>query len=93
MTSERITAPLVKKALDDHLQKHELRIDPKLHDVHEAVFGKGNIGGLCDEVKELQGIYKTLGTDIAEIKESIYWVIKIVLGAVILGILGLVIIP
>jgi hypothetical protein len=100
MATERVTAPLVKKIIDDHLQRHELKIDPKLHDVHEAVFGKGNIGGLCDEVQDIKYVYNALGKDmvdlgknIAAIKDSLAWVVKIVLGAVILAIIGLIIIP
>ena len=33
MATERITAPIVKKVLYEHLQKHELKTDSKLHDV------------------------------------------------------------
>ena len=89
MTSERITAPLVKKALDDHLQRHELRIDPKLHDVHEAVFGKGNIGGLCDEIGRLKAIDARL-QKIEDGLNRVFWVIGL---AVIGAILKLVLIP
>ncbi len=60
MTTTRITAPHVQKALDEHLQKHELKIDPKLHDVYHAVLGEQGKGGLCDEVDELKGVKTTV---------------------------------
>jgi hypothetical protein len=89
MATERVTAPLVKKVLDEHLQRHELKIDPKLHDVHEAVFGKGNIGGLCDEVERLKAINLRL-QKIEDGLNRVLWVVGLaVLGAV----LKLVILP
>jgi len=85
--NERVTAPVVKKMLDEHLQRHELKIDPKLHDVHEAVFGKGNIGGLCDDVERL----KIMDNRLEKIENGINKVLWTVGLAVLAAILKLVI--
>ena len=60
MATERITAPLVKKIVDEHLQEHILKINPKLHDVYHAVLGEQGKGGLYGEVDELKGVKTTV---------------------------------
>jgi hypothetical protein len=65
-----------------------LRIDPKLHDVHEAVFGKGNQGGLCDEVERLKAIDRRL----QKIEDGLNKVVWVVGLAVLAAVLKLVII-
>ena len=89
MATDRITAPIVKKVLDEHLQKHELKLDPKLHNVHEAVFGKGGIGGLCDEVERLKNMDKRL----EKIEIGINKVLWTVGLAILAAVLKLVILP
>ena len=54
MTAERITAPHVQKALDEHLQKHELKIDPKLHNLQVTIFGERGQGGLSDDIEKVK---------------------------------------
>lgn len=50
MVSERITAPLVNKKIDAHLQRHELKIDPKLHNIQVCMFGESGGGGLNEAI-------------------------------------------
>ena len=50
----RITAPKVYIELHEHLQRHTDKMDPKLHNVYEAVFGEKGKGGLYDEVERLR---------------------------------------
>lgn len=88
-TVERITAPLIKKVLDEHLQKHELKLDPKLHDVYHAVFGDQGKGGLCDEVERL----KIMDERLEKIESGINKVLWTVGLAVLAAVLKLVILP
>lgn len=93
MATERITAPLVKKALDEHLQRHELKLDPKLHNVHEAVFGPGNQGGICDQVEKLRGNISMIDKRLTNIENGINKVLWVVVLAVLGAVLKLVFIP
>ena len=93
MENTRITAPIVKKVLDEHLQEHARKYDVKLHDVYHAVLGEHGKGGLCEKVSVQEETFKNFREDIAEIKDSMRWVVRIVLGAVILAVIKLVIIP
>lgn len=49
-----------RATLKDHLQEHILKHNPKLHNVHEAVFGEKGRGGICDDVDELKGLRGTV---------------------------------
>ena len=89
---ERITAPLVQRALDDHLQRHELKLDPKLHNVHEAVFGVNNQGGLCDKAEALAIKFTAIDKNLESINDTLKWLMRLVIGAVILALLGVVLI-
>ena len=95
--STRITAPLVNKKLDEHLQKHELKLDPKLHDVYHAVLGEQGKGGLCDEIDKIKSDiiimdkrFEKVCSDIASINDTLKWVSRLIIGAVILAVLGLI---
>jgi len=89
-TTSRIT-------LKDHLQEHALKFNQKLHDTWYAVFGDKGKGGLCDEIEKIKSEreiidkrFETICDDIADIKDTLKWVSRLVLGAVILAVLGLV---
>ena len=82
MVVERITAPSVKKVIDEHLQRHELKLDPKLHDVHSRVFSEG---GISDTVKELKIYYRDINERLTAIEGYIKWLILLVMGAIIAG--------
>lgn len=87
--STRITAPIVNKKLDEHLQKHELKIDPKLHDVYYAVFGEhGKREGLISDVERL----KAMDERLEKIESGINKVLWTIVLAVIAALLKLVII-
>ncbi len=60
MTTERLTIRKVKDELDRHLHDHDIKLNPKLCEVHKAVFGEQGKGGLCDEVDELKGVKTTV---------------------------------
>lgn len=92
MTSERITAPLVNKKLDEHLQKHELKIDPKLHDVYHAVFGEQGKGGVIADVERLEMAMASIDERLETIESGINKVLWIVVAAVLAAVLKLVII-
>lgn len=92
MAIERITAPIVKKALDEHLQKHELKLDPKLHDVYHAVLGEQGKGGLCDEVGNLKTSFTVINGRLEKIEGGINKVLWTIGLAVLAAILKLVII-
>ena len=93
MTSERITAPIVKKVLDEHLQEHALKINPKLHDVYHAVFGEQGKGGLCDEVDKMGDNMKSINVRLVKIEDGINKILWVVILAVLAAILKLVILP
>mgnify|MGYP007071570427 CR=1 FL=1 len=88
-----------RTTLKDHLQEHALKFNIKLHDVYHAVLGEQGKGGLCDDVVQLQsdmktidGRFKIVCDDIADIKDTLKWVSRLVLGAVILAGLGLILV-
>ena len=89
-TAERITAPLIKKALDEHLQKHELKYDVKLHDVHAAVFGEHKDDGMISEIDDLQHSYKDIERRLTKIESSINWGVLVVLGSFLAAVANLV---
>ena len=89
---ERITAPIVNKKLDEHLQKHELKLDPKLHDVYHAVLGEQGKGGLCDEVDKLKSNFTTIDDRLEKIEGGINKVLWTIGLAVLAAVLKLVII-
>jgi len=89
---ERITAPIVNKKLDEHLQKHELKLDPKLHDVYHAVLGEQGRGGLCDEVDKLKLSFTTIDDRLEKIEGGINKVLWTIGLAVLAAVLKLVII-
>jgi len=76
--------------LKDHLQRHELKIDQKLHDVWYAVFGDKGKGGLCDDVQSLQEKFNTIDNGWTSIEDTLKWLVRLIVGAVILAVLGLV---
>lgn len=86
-----------RATLKDHLQEHALKYNVKLHDVYHTVLGEQGKGGLCDEVDQIKGEiktidkqFKTVCDDIKDIKDTLKWVTRLVMGAVILAVLGLV---
>lgn len=94
MAAERITAPLVKKVFDEHLQRHELKIDPKLNNVHEAVFGEKGKGGLCDDVTKLKETdFPSIDKRLEKIEAGINKMTWVVVLAVLAALLKLVLNP
>ena len=51
--TERITAPHVHMELLKHLQRHEDRIDKKIHNHHIILFGPDGDKGMCAEIKAI----------------------------------------
>ena len=58
--ADRITAPVVKELLDNHLQFHELKLNPKVHNHQEILFGEKGDDGMCADVKEIKRGYTTM---------------------------------
>lgn len=90
-----------RPTLKDHLQEHALRYNVKLHDVYHAVLGEQGKGGLCDEVDKIKGDiesnakvidkrFETVCENIADIKDSMKWITRLVLGAVVLAVMGVI---
>ena len=92
-TVEKITAPKVQQALQEHLQRHELKLDGKLHDVYHAVFGEQGKGGICEEFERVKGNMERIDDRLEKIEGGINKVLWTVGLAVIAAILKLVFIP
>ena len=60
MTPERITAPTVMAKLESHLQRHDDKLDSKLHRHDVILFGEKGDGGLCSDVEEIKRGYLTM---------------------------------
>jgi len=60
MATDRLTARIVKDALDDHLSFHALKLDPKVHNHHIILFDEKGDGGMCSDVKEIKRGYATM---------------------------------
>ena len=58
--ADRITTPQVKDMLDNHLQFHELKLNPKVHNHQEILFGEKGDDGMCADVKEIKRGYTTM---------------------------------
>ena len=93
MATERITAPKVQQALQEHLQRHELKLDGKLHDVYHAVFGEQGKGGICEEFERVKGNMERIDERLEKIEGGINKVLWTVGLAIIAAILKLVFIP
>ena len=89
-TAEKITAPLVKRVLDEHLQKHELKYDVKQHNLHSTVFGEKGDDGMVAEIDDLQHCYKDTERRLAKIESSINWGVLVVLGSFLAAVANLV---
>ena len=92
-TVEKIRAPKVQQALQEHLQRHELKLDGKLHDVYHAVFGEQGKGGICEEFERVKGNMERIDERLEKIEGGINKVLWTVGLAVIAAILKLVFIP
>lgn len=90
MDTTRITATKVNQKLDEHLQEHTLKLNQKLHDVWYAVFGDKGKGGLCDDVQSLQEKFNTIDKRLTNIEDTLKWLVRLIIGAVIMAVLGLV---
>ena len=86
-----------RPTLKDHLQEHALKYNVKLHDVYHAVLGEQGKGGLCDEVDKIKSDlsaadarFERVCNDISAINDTLKWISRLVIGAVILAVLGLI---
>ena len=60
MVAEKLTANKVMAELKDHLQYHELKLNPKVHNHQEILFGEKGDDGMCADVKEIKRGYTTM---------------------------------
>ena len=90
MNAERITAPLVKKIIDDHIQKHELKLDVKIHDTFHAVFGEMGKGGLCACAKEQEDAMKAIKERMDKYESNISRIVWMIGGTLIAAVLNLI---
>ncbi|MCJ7826455.1 hypothetical protein MUP56_02465 [Patescibacteria group bacterium] len=92
MNITRITAQLVNTKLDKHLEKHEDVYDKAL-DRHEILLlGEKSDTGLCKMVNILEGFYKGIDGRLEKIEGGLMWLNRLIIGAVILAILGVILI-
>ena len=90
MALERITAPHVQRVLNEHLQKHELKIDPKLHNLHVVIFGDKGDDGLNSEFRELRHCYKDIDERLEKIEKNINWGVVFIIGSFLTSLLRLI---
>ncbi len=81
---------LPRATLKDHLQEHALKYNVKLHDVYHAVLGEQGKGGLYDEVDKLKGQFDSIDKRLLGIEDTLKWLVRLIIGAVILAVLGLI---
>jgi len=87
-----ITAPIVNAKVEDHLTKHIDVYDKMLTRHDELLVGEKSDNGLCKTVSILEGFYKGIDGRLIKIEGGITWLIRLIVGAVILAVLGLIII-
>ena len=90
--TERLTIQKVKTELDTHLHDHDIKLDPKLHDVYHAVFGEKGKGGVIADVERLEMAMASIDERLETIESGINKVLWIVVAAVLAAVLKLVII-
>ena len=78
----RITAPLVKGIVDDHLKKHEDVYDPMLKRHDKTLYGIDNDDGIVYDVKEIINGFKN-------IKKIGYAVIAAIISDIVIRLLYL----
>ena len=60
MTTQRVTAPLVKGIVDDHITKHRDVYDRKLHKHEVALFGERGDNGIVHTQQEMSFIINSI---------------------------------
>ena len=83
MTAERLTIQKVKTELDTHLHDHDIKLDPKLHDVYHAVFGEQGKGGLQNDVERLKMMDERLKKIESDINKVLWAIVMAVLAAIL----------
>ena len=92
MVVKKITAPYVDAKVEDHLTKHKDVYDITLNSLEILLLGEKRDNGLCKTVSVLEGFYKDIDGRLIKIEGGITWLIRLIVGAVILAVLGLIII-
>ncbi len=101
-TSGRKTVATVDAELHDHLKCHELKVDPKLHDLHVVVMGQRAEPGLLQRVINIENEIAKIKASIKEIKDELNdelerradndkWLMRLVAGTLVAALLNLVI--
>ena len=90
--TERLTVQKVKTELDAHLHDHDIKLNPKLCEVHKAVFGEHGKGGLIDDVEKMELTMSSIDERLEKIESGINKVLWVILAAVLAAVLKLVII-
>jgi len=91
MTTDRLTINKVKSELDTHLSYHEIKLDPKLHDVYHAVFGEQGKGGVIKDVERLEIAMANIDERLNKIEGGVNRVLWVILAAILAAILKLII--
>ena len=90
--AERLTIKQVKGELDGHLHDHEIKLNPKLCEVHKAVFGERGKGGLIGEVEKAELMMNSIDERLEKIESGINKITWTILAAILAAVLKLVII-
>ena len=90
--TERLTIQKVKTELDTHLHDHEIKLNPKLCEVHKAVFGERGKGGLIGEVENAEIMMNSIDERLEQIESGINKIVWAILAAILAAVLKLVII-
>jgi len=90
--AERLTIKEVKGELDGHLHDHEIKLNPKLCEVHKAVFGERGKGGLINEVEKTEIMMGSIDERLEQIESGINKIVWAILAAILAAVLKLVII-
>ena len=92
MTTERLTIRKVKDELDRHLHDHDIKLNPKLCEVHKAVFGEHGKGGVIGEVEKAELMMNSIDERLEQIESGINKIVWAILAAILAAVLKLVII-
>jgi len=90
--TERLTVQKVKTELDAHLHDHDIKLNPKLCEVHKAVFGERGKGGLIGEVEKAELMMNSIDERLEKIESGINKIAWAILAAILAAVLKLVII-
>ena len=90
MATERLTATKVYNEHCDHITKHKDVYDPRSEKMHKTLYGETGINGLAGMLKAQGNNIDNITAKLSNIESNLTWLNRLIIGAVVMAVLGLV---